>query len=356
MKVLYGCLLAACAAVGALCSCSGRKEVQEDVQYVKTAVARGGGLESAQSYPAMTRSSEEALVAFRVAGTIERVLVREGDYVRKGQLLATMDSRDYRVQLQATEAEYAQVKAEAERVFALYKEEATTASNYDKARYGLSQMEQKLRNHRNQLADTKLYAPMSGYVQTKLHEGGETVGAGMPVVSLFAASDVELEVSLPPSDYNRLGKLVSARCLFDVLPEEYALGVSSVSREANSSQLYPVRFRIKGGYDGSKVTPGMTATVKLRFAEESARPVEVPASAVFNKGGRTLVYVLDEKSGCVRARDVELHFLGTRGNAQVTKGLSDGEKVVTAGVRFLSDGQRVKEAGTVSADNVGGLM
>ena len=155
-------LLTACMAVSVLCSCNGKKEAQEDVQYVMTATAKGGGNESQQTYPARTRSMEETNVAFRVSGTIERVFVKEGDYVRKGQLIATMDARDYRVQLEATQAEYAQIKADAERVFELYKEQATTASNYDKARYGLSQITQKLQHHKNQLADTRLYAPING--------------------------------------------------------------------------------------------------------------------------------------------------------------------------------------------------
>ena len=107
-------LLTACMAVSVLCSCNGKKEAQEDVQYVMTATAKGGGNESQQTYPARTRSMEETNVAFRVSGTIERVFVKEGDYVRKGQLIATMDARDYRVQLEATQAEYAQIKADAE--------------------------------------------------------------------------------------------------------------------------------------------------------------------------------------------------------------------------------------------------
>ena len=349
-------LLTACMAVSVLCSCNGKNEAQEDVQYVMTATAKGGGNESQQTYPARTRSMEETNVAFRVSGTIERVFVKEGDYVRKGQLIATMDARDYRVQLEATQAEYAQIKADAERVFELYKEQATTASNYDKARYGLSQITQKLQHHKNQLADTRLYAPISGYVQTRLHEAGETVGAGMPVVSIFANSNVEVEISVPSSDYNRLDQIMAAHCTFDVLPNDYPLGIVSVSREANSSQLYPVKFRIRGPYDHSKITPGMTATVKIAFQEHGEQAVEVPSSAVFNKDGRTMVYVFDKPSSTVKAREVELHFIGTDGTTQISSGLQGGETVVTAGVRFLSNGQKVKEVAKTSKSNVGGLL
>ena len=350
-------LLTACMAVSVLCSCNGKKEAQEDVQYVMTATAKGGGNESQQTYPARTRSMEETNVAFRVSGTIERVFVKEGDYVRKGQLIATMDARDYRVQLEATQAEYAQIKADAERVFELYKEQATTASNYDKARYGLSQITQKLQHHKNQLADTRLYAPINGYVQTRLHEAGETVGAGMPVVSIFANSNVEVEISVPSSDYNRLDQIMAAHCTFDVLPNDYPLGIVSVSREANSSQLYPVKFRIKGPYDHSKITPGMTTMVFVNIDNDSTdTKVEIPSSAVLEDKGTTKVFVFDPKSETVKSRNVTVRRLHRNGMAEVTSGLEDGETIVTAGVHHISDGQKAKPMPKSSKSNVGGLL
>ena len=100
----------------------------------------------------------------------------------------------------------------------------------------------------------------------------------------------------------------------------------------------------------------MTATVKLAFQEHGEQAVEVPSSAVFNKDGRTMVYVFDKPSSTVKAREVELHFIGTDGTTQLSSGLQGGETVVTAGVRFLSDGQKVKEVAKTSKSNVGGLL
>ena len=90
--------------------------------------------------------------------------VNDGTYVRKGQLLAELDPTDYQVQLDATEAEYKQIKAEAERVMALYKDNGTTPSANDKAVYGLKQITAKYRHHKDQLGYTRLYAPFSGYI------------------------------------------------------------------------------------------------------------------------------------------------------------------------------------------------
>ena len=347
------------AACPLLIACGDSKNgTEEDVQYVKTVQAERISDAAELSYPGRTKSSEEVNVAFRVSGPIQRVLVKEGQYVKKGQLIAQMDPRDYEVQLSATQAEYEQIKADAERVIALYNENGTTASNYDRARYGLQQITEKLTHHKNQLADTKLYAPISGYIQCKIHKSGETVSAGMPVVSMFNAGDVEIEVFVPASDYACQDDMVSATCSFEVTPgKEYTLEVVRVSKEANASQLYSARLRIKGDYDHQKITPGMSTMVYVSYyAPNEVDGVTVPTTAIERKDGQTAVFVLDKNSGTVKRRAVEVGRIDLDGNIQVLKGLKPQETVVCAGVRYLTDGQRVKEIEKTSDANVGGLL
>ena len=97
------------------------------------------------------------------------------------------------MQLSATEAEYAQIKADAERVMGLYQDGGTTASNYDKARYGLQQIEAKLQNHRNQLAYARRVAPFSGPVQKRYVMGGENVSAGLPIMKILSDNALEMD-------------------------------------------------------------------------------------------------------------------------------------------------------------------
>lgn len=343
----------------ALTSCGGKKaQTADDVRYVKTAQAQRMADAAELNYPGKTRSSEEVNVAFRVSGPIRRVLVNEGQYVRRGQLIAEMDPRDYEVQLAATQAEYEQVKADAERVIAMYQENSTTASNYDRARYGLKQITEKLANHRNQLADTRLYAPISGFIQSKIHAAGETVSAGMPVVSMFNDGDIEIEVYVPASDYARQSALISASCSFDVTPGVvYPLEVVRVSKEANASQLYAARLRIKGDYDHKKITPGMSTLVYAAYhTTEMENGVLVPVTAILRKDDACSVFVLDAKAGIVHQRAVEVGRIDSEGNIQVLKGLQPEETVVCAGVRYLTDGQQVKELEKTSEANVGGLL
>ncbi len=347
------------AAVMAITACgSGEKQESDEVRYVKTVHVRPIAEAAELNYPGKTKSQDETNVAFRVAGTIQRVLVSEGQYVKQGQLLAEMDPRDYKVQLAATQAEYEQVKAEAERVIALYNDKGTTASNYDRARYGLQQITEKLEHHKHQLEDTRIYAPFSGYIQTKLRSAGETVAAGMPVVSMFNDADVEIEVYVPASDHARQADLLSATCSFDVTPGiTYPLEIVRVSKEANASQLYSARLRIKGGYDHKKITPGMSTMVYVTYrATEEENGVLLPVTSILRKGDACSVFVLDTKAGVVRQRKVEVGRIDSEGNIQVLKGLQPQEVVVCAGVRYLTDGQRVKEIAPTSKANVGGLL
>ena len=339
-------------------SCGSKESGHAEKAMVDVVEAKGLNEVDATTFTGKTKSAEEVNLAFRVAGQIERVLVKEGDYVSKGQVVAVMDSRDYQVQLSATQAEYAQVKADAERVMALYAEGNTTASNNDKARYGLQQITQKLANHKNQLDDTRLRSTISGYVQTKFHESGETVGAGMPVLSVFGSGDTEAEIKISASDFSNINKFTHFFCKFDVTGDEsFPLNVNRVSQEANSSQLYTVRPKFSGNIDHKKITPGMTTMVYAEVSNtEATGMVRVPSSAVMEEDGKTQVFVYDGKTGKVSKRGVSVGLLNRDGTMVIESGLKAGEKVVATGVHHIEDGQEVSVLQKPAASNVGGLL
>lgn len=344
--------------VASLVSCGQKNAPKDDAPIVDVATVKGVGEVDATTFTGRTKSAEEVNLAFRVAGQIQSVLVKEGDYVQRGQVVAVMDARDYQVQLAATQAEYEQVKADAERVMALYAEGNTTASNNDKARYGLQQISQMLANHRNQLADTRLRSTINGYVQTKFHESGETVGAGMPVVSVFGSGDTEVEIKISASDFANIDKFTSFGCRFDVTGDEtFPLTIGRVSQEANTSQLYTVRLKFTGAVDHKKITPGMTTMVYAEVSDtEASGIVCVPMSAVLNEEGKTEVFVYDTKSSVVKKRPVTLTTVKRDGTVQVDDGLKSGETIVVSGVHHIKDGQKVRILQKPAASNVGGLL
>ena len=109
-----------------LASCSQRTQITDSKPTVKIDTVLSAGGQTALQFPGRVKAAQDISLSFRVSGTILRMYVNDGTYVRKGQLLAELDPTDYQVQLDATEAEYKQIKAEAERVMALYKDNGTT--------------------------------------------------------------------------------------------------------------------------------------------------------------------------------------------------------------------------------------
>lgn len=339
-------------------SCKHKAEKIEKLKSVSIATAYDASEQAPVSFAGKTKAAEEVNVSFRVSGPIQKILVKEGDYVSEGQTIAQMDERDYKIQLTATQAEYNQIKADAERVFALYKEGNTTAQNYDKARYGLEQITQKLDHHRHQLADTKLTAPISGYIKAKYHEAGETVAAGMAVVNMTSADNIEVEINIPAIEHAQMSKYKRFYCKFDVTGDQiYELKAVRTSREANVTQLYSVRLRLDGSYDHVKITPGMTTMVYAQVGDDDSGLVFVPSTSVLHKEGISSIYVFDEQTSTVKSIPVKVININSDGTTTVEgSGLRRGMKVVSAGIHHISDGQKVKVLESPSASNVGHLL
>ena len=153
-----------------LSSCTQRTQEAKGYQTVKIDTIVSADKQTFLQFPGKVKAAQDISLAFRVSGTISKIHVKDGTRVQEGQLLAELDPTDYQVQLDATEAEYQQIKAEAERVMALYKDNGTTPNANDKAVYGLKQITAKYKHHKDQLAYTRLYAPFNGYVQKRLFE------------------------------------------------------------------------------------------------------------------------------------------------------------------------------------------
>lgn len=308
-------------------------------------------------YPGKVHAAEDISLGFKVSGAIERYAVQEGQYVRAGELLVEMDDVDYRTQLKATEAEYAQIKGDCDRIIALYNDSATTKSNYDKAVYGLEQISAKLENHRNQLNYTKITAPFSGYVQKKLFGEHEIVSAGLPVISMISDGSLEVEINIPAAEYVHRKTFSDYSCVFDIFPgEKYGLKLLSISPKANANQLYLVRLALEGGHK-NQPSAGMSTTVSIVCDMSEANEFLVPTTCIKNDGEKATVYVYDATKGILNEKLVAVKNLKSDGTAVIESAdLKVGDRIVVSGVHHVGDGEAVKPLPEPTKTNVGGLL
>lgn len=304
----------------------------------------------------VVKESGSISIGFKTAGQIEKILVKEGDYVSQGQLLATLDDADYKLGVDAAQAQYEQLKGEVARLKSLYDARSISGNDYEKAVSGLKQVEVNLDVNRNKLSYTKLYAPMSGYVQEVNFENSEMVGAGTPVFTLLDTRNMEVQIMLPVGMYLYRDRMTGFSChgIFD--KTRIPLTLISINPKADNNQLYRTRLALPKGKTG--LTPGMNVEVLIDF--EGANPqqtsVALPLSAVFEYQEKSYVWVFDQAQSKVSRQEVEVLSVDVAAGKMICSGIPEGASVVRSGVHSLTDGETVKVIEKPASSNVGGII
>lgn len=324
-----------------LVSCSSKKETEENIKSVKVSIVTNASKIEKIDLPGKVKEADEAKLSFRVAGSIYKLNAKEGQYVKKGDVIAEIDPRDYIVQLAVAKAQYEQVSAEVARVEEMFKRNNISANDYEKAIAGVRMAKAQFDNATNQLNDVKLKAPFNGHIQELFFKNHETVAAGMPVLSMVDISSLEIEVFLSSSLYLRKDNIKSINYSMINNPDTiFPLEQIDITRKANSNSLYKMRLLAAG--NKSSIAPGMTVNVKLLLEASSKATLLVPYPSVFEVSNKSFVWRYDSISKQVERVEVTIRTISNEGYAVVNGKLGVNDFVVSAGVHSLQDKQRVK--------------
>lgn len=339
-----------------LAGCKRGAPAAEPVKNVKIANPQPLGATTEKYFSGVIKEAAAVNLGFKAAGQILRIHVREGQRVQAGELVAELDDRDYRLQLEATEAQYEQVAAEVERIEELYRRKSVAGNDYEKAVAGKKMLAVKRQADRNMLEYTRLTAPFAGYVQAVRFKPSEMVDAGTPVLTLLDVRQLVVEISIPASLYVDRERFVSFGCLADVLPGKvFPLKLIGVNPKANSHQLYKVQLQLDPGRD-ARLAAGMNVRVAVACATRAEAACSLPFGAVFGEDGKSYVWVADSATCRVRRREVTVQGADGKGGVAISAGITCGDRVVVAGAKTLRENQRVQALPEPSDANVGGLM
>jgi len=293
--------------------------------------------------PAEVQPMEDLEVKTEVAGQVVKVLVEEGQVVKKGQVLARLDERDYRFQLRRVQANYQWAKTEHARISALAKKKVTAKSQLDEVEAQLKDLEAQLSAARLALNRTAITAPISGRLNYLYAKAGDFLSVGKPVAQILQIDQVKVKVGVPESDVAAVFDLQTAEVVIDALGGLRVEGRKTfLSRQPRTlARLYDLELKIDNP-DG-RILPGMFVRVEL-VKRVFTGALVVPLYAVIVMDNQQVVFV--EKENKVFRRPVKLGVL-EGWQVQVTQGLRPQEKVVVVGHRFLEDGQTVEVLKTV---------
>ncbi len=320
-------------------------------------VVKTSGAESIHTFSGSTRAELDSTLSFRVAGNITENLVDVGDAVVAGELLSRIDPKDYQVMEKEAVAGLAQARAglrnaEAtyERTRGLYENRNASKADLDAARAASESASAQMRAANQQLeaaqlqvSYTRLLAPEACSVAEIFAIENENISPGQPVIRLTCGSCAEAAVSIPETMIGSIINGMSAEIVISALDNQVFAGIVKEVGVAplGMSSAFPVTVSINEGCE--QVRAGMAVDVRITIATADSRTrILVPLVAVGQDREGHYVFVLEQSGDhyVAKRRTVQTADFD-RSGIEIINGLAAGERIATAGVRRLANGQRV---------------
>jgi RND family efflux transporter MFP subunit len=310
-------------------------------------------LPAVRKYPGKVTAKDTVVLAFQVEGQIIDFPVLKGQQVKKGELLAKLDERDYKNRHEAAKAEFDQTKVQLERIRQAVESGAVSKTDLTNAEAAFERAKANLEIAQKALDDTILKAPYDAVISNTFVENFENVQAKQSIVGVQNIQSIEVEVSVPQERILKAkgqeGKF-RFEAVFDSLPDiEFDVEVKEYTTDADPlTQTYTVTFTMPV-QDKYNIFPGMTATV-LEYPIEEAFPdldrFLVPIDAVPVDGqGQYYVWKAkktDSDGYTVHRQNVQVGAM-EGDSIRITSGLSRGDRIAASGVHMLQEGQTVRE-------------
>ncbi len=278
----------------------------------------------------------QATLSSRIQGTIDKLLVREGTPVTKGQTLIQLDNRDLQAELSRASAELENARAQLGRMKKLLSDDAVSKQEMENAERAYKVAEANRKAVVAQLSYTIVKAPFNGVITEKKVEAGELASPGQALLKMEDPDQLRLEATVAESDLKSISRGDKIPVLIDALGGSSLTGVVSQILPAGDPQTHTFTVKLD-----LKKTPGLKTSMFGRFQLEkgTSQTLLVPASAVIERGELTGVFVVgaDEigrlrwvKIGRRLERDVE-----------ILSGVNAAERVMLEGARGV-DGAKLQ--------------
>jgi len=303
---------------------------------VATTVATRTSITSSYRSTATLEAREEADVTSKVNGIVEQILVEEGDYVEKGQVLAILRDQEYRIQAAQTEAELKGSEQELKRLKNMADREMISADSYDKLRYQTAVIRAKHEMAQLNLNETKVVAPISGHIAKRYVKTGNLVQQYQAQTLFHIVDQQRLQgiVHLPEHELRHLKIGQAAALTVSAYPNTtYTAEVERISPVVDSnSGTFKVVLAVTN--DDNSLKSGMFAQLNLHYATRD-NVVVLPRYAVQSMDNSHHVFVVNNE-GVAEKRDVMLGF-ETDTHIEITQGVEAGDAVITTGQASLKD-------------------
>ncbi len=347
--ILQCCVLVLAVLLLAGCGKEEEPEPVEVIRPVKIMKVSAGSVTADYSLPGQVRAARRAELSFKVSGPLVALPVEEGQHVKKGDLIAQIQKRDFQTALEEARARALEAEKQFNRYKELYAKKQVSRADYDRYRAARDVARAKLEDAANALKDTTLRAPFAGVIAHRYVENFQKVQAKEPIVSLQDISRIEILVNVPELQMAALKKGKEQGRVYatfeSIAGKKFTLTMKEFSTQADpATQTYQVVFVMDQPKEAS-ILPGMTAMVTAETTKgvSGKKVILIPAIAVMEGSGKQpFIWIFDEKTSTVHKQPVKVGRLQGSENIFIEEGLKGGESIVVAGLTQLEEGMKVR--------------
>ncbi len=312
------------------------------IKPVKLLAVKDLTVDDSDAFLARIDATHRAQLSFQVGGEVEKLQVRMGQGVEKGEVLATLDPKDLQLALDAAQAQYALAKTQWERAKSLYSKKLISTDSYDQKETQYKAALASFEQAKTDLSYTKIQAPFDGVVSYTYVKPYQVVGEKQEILNLIDNTTLDVSFTLPVSyaESVSLSALKNAEMwvTMDSEPSKRIPGkFKEISTQPNiDTNSYEAIVTITRPTDRNLLT-GMTGQVHIAKQNKS-NAMTLPTSAWVNKQeSQGEVWVMDSSTQQVNKVTLSLNESGA-----IESGLDNNDYVVIAGVERLVEGQVVK--------------
>lgn len=285
-------------------------------------------------------AENNVFVSPQTGGALTRVFVKIGDYVTKGQKIATIDNSILRNSMQEVEIQLETAKTIFERQKNLWDQKIGTEVQYIQAKSAVESLERRINTLKSQDVLNVVLSPIAGVVDEVRLKAGEIAAPGIGIVRIVNFSDLKVVANVPDTYAGTISKGDMVKIKFPDLQKEISAKLSYVSQTINQvSRTFTVEAKVPN-FDKS-LKPNLTAIMNVNDQSKGAAIV-ITESFVQNTEQGSIVYVAETEGNkkIARAKVVKTG-LSYDGKIEIISGLTSGDLLITQGYQEIVDGQLI---------------
>ncbi len=289
-------------------------------------------------------TKKNVVITPEMPGILQRVFVKEGDKVKKGQLLAKIDDGGLTQQITSLQIQADLAKTTYDRQQRLWEQKIGSEIQFLQAKSTYESTVESVNQLKQQLAKSNVRAPFSGVIDDVITEQGNVVAAGQTqLIRIVNLDDMYIQTDVPESYITSIVEGKEVEVYFPVLGETVSSSVRQTGNFINpANRTFKVEISVPN--KGKTIKPNLTARLKINdYTSENA--ILIPQSIISeNASGEQYVYVLkDKKDDRAIANQVIITTGKTQGDKiEVLAGLNAMDELIVEGARSVKNEQPVK--------------